>query len=34
VDADGDGSYTAGLDYVFEIVGTAAPIPSSGDFFI
>jgi Ca2+-binding RTX toxin-like protein len=34
VDTDGDGSYTAGLDYVFEIVGAAAPIPSSGDFFI
>ena len=34
VDADGDGAYTAGQDYVLELVSPAVPLPGTTDFFI
>jgi Ca2+-binding RTX toxin-like protein len=34
VDADGDGNYTPGADFVFEVVQPAIPIDPVSDFFI
>ena len=34
VDGNGDGSYTAGTDYVIELVSAAVPLPGTAEFFI
>ncbi|MFN3387611.1 MAG: calcium-binding protein, partial [Allosphingosinicella sp.] len=34
VDGNGDGAYTAGQDYVLELVNPAAPLPGTAEFFI
>jgi Ca2+-binding RTX toxin-like protein len=34
VDADGDGNYQAGADFVFELIDFSGPLPSAPDLFI
>ena len=34
VDADGDGNYTAGADYVFEFLSPVQPPEMTGAYFI
>ncbi|MFN3387986.1 MAG: calcium-binding protein, partial [Allosphingosinicella sp.] len=34
IDADGDGSYSAGQDYLMELVSPAVPLPGTTEFFV
>jgi hypothetical protein len=34
IDADGDGLYQAGQDFVIELADLVVPIPTNTDFFI